>query len=103
MSWSYRFEAPAEHLAFAAAGEAALLAATTPNEDGSTQIPAEQIEKGMEAMKVGLASAVSIVMSGVVGSEDKIIHCGISGHSNADHAPEEGWANDAIMVSLSQA
>lgn len=60
----------------------------------------ENLEQWGEA----ITAAQDIIESGVLGdiNEHKFnVH--ITGHSNPDHKPADGWANDHIGITISQA
>lgn len=59
--------------------------------------PREQFEKAKQL-------AIDLVESGVVGgSPDHRFNVSLSGHANPGHEPTEGWSNDAVTISISQA
>lgn len=55
----------------------------------------EQFEAAVEATK-------AILKSGAIGSDDKVFSVTLSGHANPGHEVVEGWANDAVVVSIVQ-
>lgn len=61
----------------------------------------EQRSVNAEQFEAGLHAAQSILASGAVG--DGPAHVTLSGHANQGHRPRDGWANDTITVSVSQA
>lgn len=54
----------------------------------------DQFDKVMEA-------ALDIMYSGIVGGQAKEFYITLSGHSNPNHEPREGWANE-ITIQISQ-
>lgn len=50
------------------------------------------------------SAALAIILSSSVGWASKCrFHVVMSGHANPDHTPRDGWANDMVNVSVSQA
>jgi hypothetical protein len=49
-----------------------------------------------------LAAMSTIIASGTVGDQSKQFYVSMSGHSNPNHEPREGWANDMITISIRQ-
>jgi hypothetical protein len=49
-----------------------------------------------------LMAAVQALTTGAVGRPEKTYDVSISGHSNPDHEPAEGWANDFISIQVTQ-
>ena len=47
------------------------------------------------------AAVKSVLDSGTVGNE-KQFAISMSGHSNPNHEPRDGWANDAVTIQISQ-
>jgi hypothetical protein len=65
-----------------------------PNLDGG---PREQFEKAREL-------AAQLIESEAVGDpEHNIFAVSLNGHANPGHVPAEGYANDMITISVSQA
>lgn len=59
--------------------------------------PAEQLAKAKEL-------AALLADSGVVGDPaEHRFNVALSGHANPDHEPAEGYANDTVSVTVSQA
>lgn len=49
-------------------------------------------------------AAAEIIDSGVLGDPDKYrFNVSLVGHANPNHEPRDGWANDSISISISQA
>jgi len=55
-----------------------------------------------DQIDLAFAKAVSIAHSGAVG-EDKLFRVYVSGHANPGHEQADGWANDTITVTVTQA
>lgn len=59
--------------------------------------PREQFEKAREL-------AATLIESGVVGDPaNHTFRVSLSGHANPAHVPAEGYANDLVSISVSQA
>lgn len=66
-------------------------------------LPPELAPHVQEQVDKAKATALAIVKSGVIGDADAHFFVSLSGHANPGHVPAEGWANDCISVSVSQA
>ena len=88
MSWSASTPVPVSADDLRAALESA-------DVSGDREAAADQISAAIDA-------AVAIAQSGAIGSE-KTFRASISGHANPDHEPADGFTNDQISVSVSQA
>jgi hypothetical protein len=67
-----------------------------PSLQNSSEGTIEQLMRAKEAAK-------ALIDSGAVGESDKYdFTVYLSGHSNPDHMPVSGWANDQITVTVSQ-
>src|SRR5436190_1007576 len=55
----------------------------------------EQVDQAVEV-------AAHLLDSGVLGGENDSYFVSLYGHANEGHRPAEGWANDAITVTVSQ-
>jgi hypothetical protein len=86
MSWSVSGELLHESLDFGAMKEAALV-----------QNPecADQFDAVSYAVK-------DLINSAAIGAWGKRFNVAMSGHSNPNHEPRDGWANDAVTISISQ-
>lgn len=49
------------------------------------------------------AAVAGIIASGAVGDPKGKFEVAMSGHANPDHAPRQGWANDQVVISITQA
>lgn len=56
----------------------------------------------LDQVEVAREVAKTIMASGAVGGEEARFRVTASGHSNPDHVPREGWANDMINLTVSQ-
>lgn len=56
----------------------------------------------VEQFKEALDAAMSLIVSGAFGDDTKTFYIRLSGHSNPNHEPRSGWANDSVVVSVSQ-
>jgi hypothetical protein len=76
----------------------------TTSEEVFSQVTASGLdtEEHKQQHDVGLMSAAQILMSGIVGKDDKTYTVTISGHSNPDHEPLAGWSNDFISIHVVQ-
>jgi hypothetical protein len=90
MSWSVS----AEHVPYDQSSNDALLqlkdAALSQNAECSDQFDA------------AVAATVAIIASGSLGPPSHTFRVRMSGHSNPGHGPRDGWANDAITISIDQ-
>ncbi len=58
----------------------------------------------LEQLEVAIDAAQGLILSGLVGDPaGKRFNVSLSGHVNPNHEPAEGWANDYISISVSQA
>lgn len=89
MSWT-------THIGPTSAGEIEASLKVAPLPDGLSAEALEQIE-------LAKMLALAIVQDGCVGDEDQHFYVSLSGHANPEHQPTEGWANDCVSVSVSQA
>jgi hypothetical protein len=63
-------------------------------------LPPESVEQ-VDAAKY---AAKQLVESGAVGSGGKrVFNVFLAGHANPGHEPRDGWSNDTVTVSISQA
>lgn len=63
--------------------------------DGPIQeVPEDQLAIARQAAKLLIGSPALGI--------DKDFRINLSGHSNPDHEPKTGWANDCVSVSVSQ-
>lgn len=53
-----------------------------------------------EQIRAARDTAMYLVNSGTVGMGDVFVH--LVGHVNPNHKPVDGWANDMIIVSVTQ-
>jgi hypothetical protein len=63
--------------------------------DASTPEENDQVEAAHKA-------AEAIIASGSAGAEGKDFFISLSGHTNPNHEPRPGYANDCISVTVSQ-
>ena len=56
----------------------------------------------LEQYDAATAAASVLIASGAVGNPKGKFLVVLSGHGNEGHAPDAGWANDAITVQVSQ-
>lgn len=50
------------------------------------------------------AAALTLIDAGIVGDPDAHkFHVALNGHVNPNHEPAEGWSNDCVGVTISQA
>lgn len=90
MSWSVSTSVPSRH-AWWERREELRAAALAQNPEAG-----DQFEAAWQA-------AEAIIIGGSVGNTlERKFHIVLSGHSNPDHAPRAGWANDCVNVSVSQ-
>jgi hypothetical protein len=74
------------------------------NEEFSPSTHTESNPWHLEQFQAARWAADDLIDSGVVGDADKFLFSvSLSGHGNENHEPAEGWANDAITVSIYQA
>jgi hypothetical protein len=88
MSWTASLPEP---VAVSEVTEALASLEASPPVEGE---PQEQFEAAKDAARV-------LVESGAVG--DRPVRINLNGHANPGHEPTEGYANDMITVSISQA
>lgn len=95
MSWGFSLKTRTSIEAFDSAfGGAADLYRS----QGATPL-ASEAEEQVEAAR---QAARNIIESGVVGDDTTNISVSFSGHANPGHAPQPGWANDFVQVTITQ-
>jgi hypothetical protein len=50
----------------------------------------------------GLIAAMQLLMSGVVGSHERVYTVTLSGHGNPGNEPAPGWSNDFVNIQVVQ-
>lgn len=63
--------------------------------------PTPLIDEAQEQFDAARLVVADLVGSGAVG--DGPVQATLSGHANPDHSPVEGFSNDCVTVSISQA
>jgi hypothetical protein len=51
---------------------------------------------------IGKVAALAQAQAEAIGRAGDVIAVSVSGHSNPDHAPRDGWAGETLMISVSQ-
>lgn len=62
----------------------------------------EEVPEHLEQFREGVAAAVSLILSGVVGNHEKSFKVNLGGHGNESHEPVEGWSADFVTISIHQ-
>lgn len=60
----------------------------------------EEFQASQRDHVAAIRQAVAGVLP-VFGRDDDLVTVSISGHSNPDHAPFEGWSNETLNISMS--
>jgi len=68
----------------------------TPQTGNGAQESSEQFERAFHA-------AGDLLDTGALGGDDKKFVVSLAGHANEGHEPVQGWANDYISISITQA
>lgn len=63
--------------------------------------PGESVAERDEQVAAAKAAAKAIIASGAVGTGEAF-QVSLSGHTNPEHQPRTGYANDLMMVSVTQ-
>lgn len=62
------------------------------------------VPEAEEAFLTAVDAADKLVSTGVFGNPaSKRFYVNLSGHANTSHEPAEGWVNDCVTISVSQA
>lgn len=62
----------------------------------------EVTEEAEQQLAAAKEAAAAIIDSGAVGRGDDHLAVNLAGHSNRDHSPTEGFANESVTVTVSQ-
>lgn len=76
---------------------------TAENGEVEIALPGGLSPDSMEQAMVGSAAVQDIVKSGCLGDPEAKYFVSMTGHANPGHEPTEGWSNDSLYVSISQA
>ena len=70
------------------------------NKPSFSSLPEEKTVEMESAITVAQIAAKVIIRSGAVGSGNFAVY--LSGHTNPNNRPQDGWGNDCITVSVTQ-
>lgn len=69
-------------------------------------LPEGLCEEAWEQFEDAAAVVRDLIAGGTIGPADgenkRKFRLSLSGHANTDHMPDPDWANDALMISISQ-
>jgi hypothetical protein len=70
------------------------------------KLPEDTCEEAREQFDVAADAVRDIIYSGalgaVAGRNERKFRLALSGHANTNHMPDPDWANDSLMISISQ-
>lgn len=67
--------------------------------DAIKKVVAEQNPDGLDQVGIAVEAAETLMSSPSLGDAEEF-YISMTGHANPGHKPREGWANDAITVSV---
>ena len=75
------------------------------NDDAIVRLKDDALRQNAECadqFDAAAAATVAIIASGSLGPPSHTFRVRMAGHSNPGHGPRDGWASDAITISLEQ-
>lgn len=75
---------------------------TEPREEDLNLTNVNEVPEHLEQFREALSAAFGILLSGVLGNNDKDYHVVLGGHGNTDHEPVQNRSTDFLTVSIAQ-